>query len=154
MQQMKRLYHYTRATNLSKISKAGQIQPATEFVYDTRERPVVWLSFAPDWEPTATPMRSDFTPLSFEEFAKIETPMRIEVDPAKYRLGWRAFVKMSGCKPKSAKSLKRTAEEAGSSVVQWRISFEPIPDCDWLKVEGFIDGQWKEALQRPDRQGG
>ena len=131
-------------------SWAKRVRPSgcPAFVETSRERPVVWLSFAPDWEPTATPMRSDHSPLSFEEFAAIETPIRIEVDPAKYRLGWRAFVQMSGCKTKIAKELKRSAEKAGASVGQWRISFEPIPDGDWLRVEGFKDGRWKEVLER------
>ncbi|QTN32949.1 hypothetical protein HZ994_11650 [Akkermansiaceae bacterium] len=144
---MKHLYHYTRATNLVGILNSGQIHQATAFVNTSREKPVVWLSFHRHWEPTATPMLYDFSPLSFEEFAEVETPIRIEVDPEKYRFGWLAFTRLSGCKSRVAKVLKQTAKKSGANISQWRISFDAIPSDDWISIEGFFDGQWKVLPQ-------
>jgi hypothetical protein len=92
-------------------------------------------------------MQSDLPDLTFEEFAEIETPIRIQVDPSKYRLGWLAFTRLSGCKPGVAKSLKKSAEQSGANTSQWLISFAPIPSEDWLGIEGFFDGQWKSIPQ-------
>ena len=144
---MKHLYHYTRATNLIGILNSGQINQTSAYVDTSREKPVVWLSAHPMWEPTATPMWSNYSSMTFEEFAEIETPIRIEVYPAKYRLGWLAFTRLSGCKRIVAKGLKKAAKKSGADVSQWRISFDPIPSDDWIRIEGFVDGVWKIITQ-------
>lgn len=144
---MKHLYHYTRASNLVGILNESVIKQATSYIDIRRQKPVVWLSFHPHWEPTATPMLSTFAKLTFEEFAGIETPIRIKVDAEKYSLGWMAFTNLSGCKPRIAKGLRQTAKVSGADPSQWRISFDPIPSNDWLGIEALLEGQWRSLSQ-------
>jgi len=140
---MKYLYHYTRASKLVGIINERMIKQATEYVDIRREKPVVWLSLNPHWEHSATPMLSNCTKLTFEEFSRIETPIRIAVDASKYLLGWMAFTRLSGCKPKIAKALIQTAKKSGADPSQWRVSFEPIPSDKWLEIQAYLEGQWR-----------
>lgn len=140
-----RLFHYTRATNAMKIVKSGEIRPATLLV-PKRERPVVWFSSHPLYEPTALSATTEggqikrFT--TIEEMATRETPFRFEVDPDEFPLGWFAFVNMSGCARKQSRQLARIAEGWGANIRGWRINFEPVGLERCLGFEAWFR-EWK-----------
>lgn len=140
-----RLFHYTRATNAMKIVNSGEIRPATLLV-PQRERPVVWFSSHPLYEPTALPAWMEGNRsrrlTSIVELAARETPFRFEVDPDEFPLGWLAFVNLSGCSRKQSRGLGRIAEAWGANVRGWRISFAPVGIERCLGIQAWF-GEWK-----------
>lgn len=150
---MKRLFHYTRLSNLQKIKTAGKINQATNFV-EPPEMPVVWFSYRQDWEPTATPYLLDkvsgkFQRLTFEEFVRVDIPARIEVAPSTAPLDWRTWRETSGVKPKSIKYFKGQALRLNAALDDWRMSYEPVTHDNWLAIELFVNGQWCEEAKLP-----
>lgn len=125
-----RLFHYTHGTNAVKIFKSGAIRQATGGL-QKRERPVVWFSSHPLYEPTALPaweQRGQARRLtSIKELANYEVPFRFEVDPDEFPLTWLAFINLSGCPRKESRRLARIAKAWGANIAGWRISFEPVP---------------------------
>ncbi len=146
---VKRLFHYTRITCLENIFQEKEIKPATLGV-EPPEKPVVWCSFRQDWEPTATPAIKEHggprRQLTFDEFAKLETPARIEIDPRAAPLNWRAWRKLSGVKARIARSLEEVALRQDANIADWRMSFEPVrvKDGHWLAIELFVQGKWRD----------
>lgn len=145
-----RLFHYTRATNAMKIVKTGEIRPSTLWV-PKWERPVVWFSSHPLYEPAALSATTEggqirrFT--TIDELATSETPFRFEVDPDEFPLGWLAFVNMSGCARKTSRRLARIAEGWGANIQSWRISFEPVALERCLGLEAWFR-EWKPVSPR------
>lgn len=135
-----RLFHYTIVSLLKKILDSKQIAVATIGV-PVEERPVVWFSARQDWEPTATPSWNG-RQITFEELCKIETPARIEINPQAAPLNWKAWRTQSGVKARMAWGLEVTAIRLHSSVAEWRMSFDPVGEKDWLAIEIFLGGVW------------
>ena len=140
-----RLFHYTRATNLVGILSSNIIKQAT-IGWQESEKPAVWFSFEPHWEPTASPGLLDqignVRTLSFEELTMRDTPARIEIDPAAAPYDWGAFVKLSGTRRKVAVGLARSSRLAGGDPARWKVSFEPVHSTHWWAVEMFEGGKW------------
>jgi len=74
---------------------------------------------------------------------------RIEVTPESAPNNWKKFKKLSGIKNKFAKALELTSKKKGSNPVDWRVSFSPIYDDDWLSIEKW-DGQSWVTVWNPD----
>jgi len=147
-----RLFHYTRAGHLRSILESGAISLATKYVAPW-ECPVVWLSLEAVWEPTATPgMTAPDNPLAIkmlsgiEELAIHESPIRFEVNPASYPFQWSEFVRYSNTR--LAAELWQTAVKRGANPKLWRVSFQPIPQSEWLSVERWEDGEWESCAER------
>ena len=143
----RRLFHYTRASNFLKILRAGFIKLATEIVA-AKERPVVWFSFNPHWEPTASPGCEDpitgvRRTVNFEELTRMDAPIRIEIPETEAAHDWNDFKRLSHCPHKTWRNLSRTARAAGSDPKDWRVSFEAVPRTDWRCVEIFMNGDWE-----------
>lgn len=51
---MKTAWHYTRGEHLLSILVTGQLNPATKHI-SPHEKPAVWFSLSPEFEPTALP---------------------------------------------------------------------------------------------------
>jgi len=145
-----RLFHYTRASNLIKILLDQEIKQATALV-DASEKPAAWFSYRQDWEPSATPgYQPNDAPAgtrrdsSFEEMQQIDTPARIQITPAGAPVNWRQWRKQSGVKHKIFKALEKRNLEIGASVDDWQASFEPVKSNDWLAIEVFVRGEWRD----------
>src|SRR5262249_48146143 len=145
----RRLFHYTTKSRLIKIFETLEIRP-TAIGVPKYEKPVVWLTYRQHWEPTATPMYPGrpLYQLTFEELCKLDTPMRIEIDPRAAPLDWPKWCNLSGVDRPVAAALKSVAEKKGARVDDWRMSFDPVRSADenWLAVEEFADGQWRDAM--------
>ena len=145
----RRLFHYTIVSRLLNIVIEGEIKPATLFV-DRAEKPVVWFSFRQDWEPTATPAyekNGTVRQITFAELVEIESPARIEIDPAAAPLDWRAWRQLAGVRSKIIKGLEAVALRQRASPSDWRMSFVPVrrKDGHWLAVEIFSESHWRNA---------
>lgn len=146
---MMRIWHYTVGMWLRSILEDQMIKLATKGV-PTGERPVVWTTTNPNWEPTAKKGReqdSRVVTLGKQETAAYgEGLYRIEVVPEAAPYGWEEFKRLSNIPERMAKSLARVAREQRSNHRDWRVSFEPIAADKWLRIEievGHSD-QWTE----------
>lgn len=145
---MKGLFHYTTKSRLQKILESGKIIPATTGV-PLYENPVVWLSFHPYWEPTATKAVLDEKTYEIRllrgilDMARFDTPVRIEVDPEKFPLTWQDFKRLSGCDQETQRGLHKSAKKVKGNIRDWRISFDNIPKALWLAIEFWQGGQWE-----------
>lgn len=136
---MPRLFHYTTASSLVRILDARTIKPSGVFM--PGEVPVVWCSFREPWEPSAS-----FHPaVTFEDLADIDTPCRIEIDPAAAPFDWAVWREAANVGWRTRRRLKRAAKRAGANIADWRMSVEPIGVDDWICVECFVDGAWRNA---------
>jgi hypothetical protein len=136
-----RLFHYTTASRLQKILRDNVIKQAIAFI-DRRERPAVWFSYLPVWEPTATPAMvnketGEKENVTFEQLIDMDSPSRIEVNPECAPMNWREWRRLSGIGASFARRLEEVAIRQGSDVTRWRISFEPVGIEHWLAIEMF-----------------
>lgn len=145
-----RIFHYTVTEHYKAIVKDGVIRPATEGV-PPDERPAVWFSIHPTWEPTATKALKDRKTgqahrASWKEMQQLG-PVRIEVGPDAAPHGWDDYLRLSGASVVTTRGLERAATRWGANALQWRVSFDPVPTQQWLEVEQWSGKGW-EPIQR------
>ena len=142
----RRFWHYTVGCNLPAIIESGEIRVATAGV-PVSERPAVWVSCNPIWDPTANKALSNsrtsskkarrFTQRSHGGLA------RIGVKPEAAPIDWVSFKQNSNIDPKIARGLVRSSKAMGSHPKEWRASFEPIPASAWLSIETDTGNGWE-----------
>ena len=140
-----RRWHYTTGQRWLLIEQSGYIRPATAYV-PKGEKPAVWFSSLPDWEPTATTMKADGsgrTPAEID--LHLGGHWRIEVAPETAPHSWDAYRRISGVIPRLADGLEAIARESGSAPQLWWVSFRPVPRHLWLTVEIRFRGEWVSA---------
>jgi hypothetical protein len=134
-----KIYHYTSALHLNEISKTGIINVATALV-PKNERPVVWLSSSPEFEPSALKTLHLKGGLESKKIKMLEScgmaRIRVKITPNIKTLY--EFRHTSGIDRNIYRSLVRTAKEWGANPERdWYVSYEPIELYDWISVEGF-----------------
>lgn len=137
-------FHYTAATTLLRIIASAEIRPTSERI-SPRERPAVWFSSHPVWEPTATKFVKELgrpRPMTKTEMAARFGLGRIVVPVTVAPVTWEAFVRQSGIRKADAVRLARVAERQGARPSDWRVSFEPVPYASWLGVEIWDEAGW------------
>jgi hypothetical protein len=140
-------YHYTSGDCISSILEEGVIRLATEFI-PAHVKAAVWLTTAETFEPTARKRR--LNPYSGVETVETIEHMlaerigvyRIAVEAARFPLTWRDYCIRRTEKKRMLRFLQEEAERQGSDVSLWRVSFEPIPERDWLKIQSFDGTRW------------
>lgn len=143
------VWHYTVGVRLRSILEDRTIKLATEGV-PVGERPAVWSTISPKWEPTANKvldLEGQIIKLGKQETAAHgEGLYRIELLPEAAPYGWEEYRRLSHIPERMAKSLARIAREQNSHYRDWRVSFEPIPQAKWLRIEfeGGNSDQWRE----------
>ncbi len=141
-----RLFHYTFFRQWKMIQASKVVLPST-YPIPKDEKPVVWLSFRQDWEPTTSRTFVENAQRGTATLNEIVEPeigaCRIEVPPDIAPMNWRAWRKLSGVKSQTAKRLKELAIRMGGNVNEWRMTFNAIESGDWLAVEGYFDGAWR-----------
>jgi hypothetical protein len=142
-------WHYTIGDRFLQIAQDGIIQPATAYVV-WPERPVVWFSTHPRWEPTACKM-AQAPGGRLRRLTRAETAryggglVRIGVAPESAPHDWQAYRRLSGVDPGVARGLAKAAKKQRADPRQWYVSFEPVPAAVWLAVEVWGNGQWTPA---------
>lgn len=164
---MPRLFHYTKTCCLVPVVLEG-IRPATAGVLPP-ERPVVWLTYSEDYEPTALigeisdegqrrieaglPLRDgDSRTVTFEEQAA-DTGVgaaRVEVDAEAAPLTWWTWLKWSGVRKRDARILREVAGSRGSDINLWRASFEAIPQTSIVGADVWHEGEWLRVADRDE----
>lgn len=134
-----RVWHYTTQRHLALIIQDKEIRQATAGL-PPGERPVVWCSVNEIWEPTAAKKGLDGRGMTKEQTHKLLGLARIRVLPQSCPYDWNHFRKHAGCPEWFAKALVTVAKEKGADPKQWRVSYEPIPQSQWINIE-IWDGQ-------------
>jgi len=144
-----RIWHYTVGVRLRSILKDQMIEFATTGIR-TGERPVVWATTSPKWEPTANKAINRDGHNVFLDKRETTTHgeglYRIEVMPEAVPYGWDEYKRLSNIDERMAKGLARVAREQGSNYRDWRVSFKPVAADQWLRIEfevGHSD-EWTE----------
>jgi hypothetical protein len=142
------VWHYTTVDRLVMIIAAGEIRPATTGV-PNGEKPIVWFSTHPEWEPTATKAMKDRNGwtrrATIEEVEQFSGGLaRIGVAPETAPHSWRELKHMSGMRSGEARRLERAAVEDRSFTGDWRGTFDSVPRERWLAVQVFRNGAWTD----------
>jgi hypothetical protein len=159
-----RYFHYTTKSAISQIVHSGEIKLATAYLI-TGERPAVWLSTNEEFEmiaqkPELKPAHQLVTgEISLQEYvnnyqlAPIDEYMekhaaRIEVNPKKLKIvNWKRFKKLSYIHPLIYKNLHQDGLNKGANPDEWFAVFNPIYINDWLSVEVYENGEWRELIK-------
>jgi hypothetical protein len=146
-----RVFHYSVARYLPQILEDKMILPSTEGLEKERWH-AVWFSTNPIWEESANKMylasgiRIPGNKLDTHEIGK--GLMRIEVVPEAAPYDWEQYKRKSMIPGKLARSFLGNAKKGGANPKEWRASFKPVPQRDWLSVELFNwDTQvWEDSM--------
>jgi hypothetical protein len=139
-------WHYTVADRYRLIALDQLVKPATAFI-NWREKPAVWFSPHPIWEPTACKVLSlpdgTWRRLTREETAQhggglVRTGVASQTGPH----DWSAYRRLSGVNPRVASALAKTAKVQGADSRRWFVSFEAVPAALWIAVEIWREGTW------------
>jgi hypothetical protein len=147
-------WHYTTGQKFRMIVESGEIKPATAGV-PPGEKPIVWFSTAPDWEPTANKAWRNpdgtIAHLDREQTAKLAGGLvRFGVASEIAPYDWHALKELSGMSNEMAQGLDRAAIEQGSRPGQWWGTFDAVPRSKWIAIQVHRDGQWVDAALDPE----
>jgi len=140
------LWYYTTGRKLAQIIERGEIE-AAPVGESKKEKPTVWFSANQDWDPAANePWRSPdgtVTRLNKDQTFVVGGGLaRIGVSPEVAPHDWKAFKRLSGISPKTAKELYNSAVQAGSRPGQWFAALENVPRSKWIAVEVMEGTTW------------
>ena len=140
------LWHYTIGQNYRLILADKAIKPSPAYS-GTKDGAVVWFSRNQVWdsstikgvdEPDGT-----WRKLTTEELEKVGGGLyRIGVAREAAPHDWDDFVHLSGIARFIAADLRRTAKDRGASHKDWFVSFDPVPQAQWLAAEVWENHQW------------
>jgi hypothetical protein len=146
------LWHYTTGLNFMEIVDDGMILPATAFV-PPGERPIVWFSANPIWEPTACKgilmpgglVRSaTFT----ETLTRGRGLARFGVTRGMAPDNFAALVKKSRMSLAAAEELKRGGKKDGADPCDWHGTFRPVVRAQWKAIDIWEEDHWVRILEQ------
>jgi len=143
-QPLETLWHYTTGQKLQGILKAGEIRPSTSHL-DAGERPVVWFSSRPTWEPTATKCS---VPGKLGQLitAKAQDGLvRIAVPASAVPYTFQYVHLVAGTTPQTCAGLILAGLEMGADPNDWWFTPRPFPVALFRAIELYDFGpdQWR-----------
>lgn len=134
------LYHYTIGPKLALIEQAGALIPKG-FLAEPRERPVLWLSENPQWEPTANKVMSrdggqTFVRPTLLELQKTVGIFRFRVDTRRaaqlQELGvrlvpWTRIATVAHISQRHMADMVKRGMAWGSTPMHWWGCMDPLP---------------------------
>ncbi|AMC99350.1 hypothetical protein [Halomonas chromatireducens] len=141
---MSALYHYTSERHhLPMILASGELRGRADM---EGERPLVWFSAHPFWEPTATKPRWTgglLVPQTFEEYSDVFGCVRFALPADDGRLmDWRRACKFARIPKRDRWAMESIGKEAGGDPRHWLAVVGPVP-LEELKVERLEGNQWQ-----------
>jgi hypothetical protein len=130
------IYHYTTGLKLRSIINTGAIKPTTAKI-EPHEKPVVWFSTSPAWEPTATKVP---IPGMAGQIATAQAQgglVRITVPGTCAPYIFPQLPLIAGTKPSVCIGLLVSGLELGSDPDTWRFTPEAVPVSLFREVEFF-----------------
>jgi hypothetical protein len=146
------LYHYTVGAKLALIAQTGALIPKG-FEAEPREKPVLWLSENPQWEPTANKVVSrdggkTFERLSLQELQNMVGIFRFRLDTRKAEvlreLGvrlvpWVRIGTVAHISPRHMAAMVTRGMSWGATPTHWWGCLDPLPlslqEQDALTIE-------------------
>ncbi|XKH61911.1 hypothetical protein LG290_16620 (plasmid) [Halomonas sediminis] len=143
---MKHVHHYTEASErLPKILSSGELLGRAD---NHDERPLVWFSSHPFWEPTATKPRkvgSMIVSQTFEEYRDGYGLVRFSLPANDSRLiNWRKACKYAGISKRDRQAMETAGKKAGGNPSQWFALAGPLP-LDQVYIEYLNGNSWEPA---------
>ena len=139
-------YHYTNGHKLEPIRKAARLLPAVVGIERT-EKPIVWFSSHPYWEPTATkPIQNgkSFRLPDLEELDGLVGLYRFVFTGNPEQLHSLGILQIrANIRSKTLKGLKQVGLGFGANPEQWSGSLRPVPLED-LRLEKLFElREWR-----------
>ena len=146
-----RVFHYSVARYLPQLLEDKMILPSTAGLEKERWH-AVWFSTNLIWEESVNKMYLDSgirirgNKMDTHEMGK--GLLRIEVVSGAVPYDWEQYKRKSRIPGSVARSILGEAKKCGADPKEWRASFKPVPQRDWLGVELFNwDTQvWEDAI--------
>lgn len=141
---MKTLYHYTsQRHHLPAILESGELRGRADMA---GERPLIWFSAHPFWEPTATKPRMAgrlLVPHTFEEYRDRVGCVRFALPADDARLmPWRRACKFAGIPKRDRWAMESVGVKVGGDPRQWFALAGPLA-LDGLRAEQLEGNQWQ-----------
>ena len=134
------LWHYTTGQKLQGILKAGEIRPSTSHL-DAGEKPVVWFSSRPTWEPTATKCS---VPGKLGQLITAKAQhglVRIAVPTSAVPYTFQYVHLVAGATPQTCAGLILAGLEMGADPNDWWFTPRPFPVALFRGIELYEFGQ-------------
>lgn len=143
------VFHYTVGTALAQIAASGHLQPSAVAV-KLRERPVLWFSSNPKFEPTAIKMflwEGSTEPVlpTFAELAEGIGVYRFALPAGDPRLvPWQRLPLVARIAPADVRKMMATGLRVGARPADWSGSLVAIPVGE-VTLEVWTGGAWEPA---------
>jgi hypothetical protein len=146
------LYHYGKGVWFPKIVAQGVLDPACTVMLPG-ERPVLWLSTHPVWEPTVNigsakpPGRRGLAPTATfaETLEGVHGLVRFALAPEVVRYDFATICTLAGITPPVRRGLLRTGRRQGAQPSDWYGTLDPVPRSQWAWVEVFQVDHWERV---------
>jgi hypothetical protein len=137
------VYHFTTGLKLRSIINTGAIKPTTAKI-EPHEKPVVWFSTSPAWEPTATKVPIPGMQGQIMTAQAQGGLVRITVPGSCAPYVFPQFPLIAGTKPSVCVGLLLAGLQLGSDPDTWRFSPTPVPTAIFREVEfyDFAHDRW------------
>lgn len=139
-------WHYTTLDRLQSIMEDGVIRFATELIHK-KEKPAVWVSSNPFWEYTANKgilKNGIIRTATLEEMIHIAGGLaRIQILDTLQVISWAKFKYVSGIPEWLYYRLQEIGYESGANPTEWFVSFKPITEEFWGKIEVNRGDKWE-----------
>ena len=147
-----KVWHYTIGKYIPAIFESGELRPTDQHI-EKGEKPILWFSSNPHFEPTATKaaLRYDgsLIGLSVEETEQLGGGLfrfGVSIDRV---TSWPRIGSIAGMRTKIKKSLEDVGIRKGASPRQWFGSLEAISIFDMTLDWRNDSGEWVDHLQHP-----
>lgn len=140
------LYHYTYGHKLPSIAAVGALIPTGASI-PAWERPALWFSSNPTFEPTALkPMLVEgrAVRVPFERLAQMIGAYRFVLDGQHAVAQWPAARKLIGIRHADAAKMESVGRRLGAIPSQWWATIDPVP-LDVLALEVWRESRWQPA---------
>jgi hypothetical protein len=138
--------HYTPWAYLPRIVESGELRPSNAGA--DNERPILWFSANPQWEPTATKLwhtPNGVKRLSFSQMEARVGAARFVLSGRDPRLmDWKTACAVAGTTREQRQALERTGRKSGADPLHWYGVESPVPLSD-LQCHVLVEGKWKSA---------
>ncbi len=149
------LYHYTVGPKLELIQGTGALMPAGfGLALSKREKPVLWWSANPQWEPTAGKVMSldggktFFRPDLPELHARVGVYRFVlpEQEPTQGKLyPWPDIARVAHIDAREIPGMVKAGVQQGSRPVDWWGTLLPEPLRPTLRLDVWSQGTWVEV---------
>lgn len=141
------IYHYFPASYLPDILATGELRPSAAGG-GAGERPAIWFTLRPTYEPTAVKLLKDHSGvrlLTLAEQAERSGLARVVAPDSVAPIAWGDWARSANVRPMEVKRMVSHAKQLRSDVSLYRASFDPVSLTECFRVEISTDGvTWAE----------